>query len=110
MGHGWDHDKNGTHNLYSVWYVEGNGKKVFESEKFSTWWENRIRAEHGIALRAYYSFVSTENGIIPSKNGSLLLPNTRFSSVINIWGTKIARSDANIPPIIRYTLSIPFRY
>jgi RHS repeat-associated protein len=54
----------------TTWYTTSTGTQIPNAEKYSTWWENRIRAEHGMNLREYY-------GIDNGKNvGRILIPFT----------------------------------
>ena len=39
---------------FTTWFNYG-GKSVPNSEKYATHWENKVRSENGISLRAYYT-------------------------------------------------------
>jgi RHS repeat-associated protein len=54
----------------NLWYTAASGAPVLEAEKYSTHVENLIRAEHGLALRAYYSH--TEPALRGEGSGALL--------------------------------------
>lgn len=88
IGHTWDRWENGDVNTSTPWYKAADGTTVFQSEKIATWWENRIRAENGIGLRESYSFIYN-NGVMQGEtSGRLLVPGTRLSEHINIFGSQ----------------------
>jgi hypothetical protein len=109
LGHAWDHDKNRGENIYNTWYKAGNGEEVTQSEKFATWWENRIRAEHGVALREGYSFNASTTPYTVESQGRILQQGTRNSSVINILGGKIPSGPTSVTFPLNI-LFIPYRF
>lgn len=56
-----------------VW-VNIDGKNIYESEKYATYWENLIRLEHDIPLRKYYVLnkddMSNPTLLLDSKNSN----------------------------------------
>jgi len=77
LGQGWDLMDDGKVDR-DFWYSEkdanGGDRDVNNSEKYATWWENRIRAENNLNLR---EFQSQEGNNIPKSR--LLYEGTRMS-------------------------------
>jgi len=87
IGHTWDVWENGYKQANETWYLAADGTEVKQSEKFATWWENRVRAENGVSLREFYSFTFTDNGrVAGEESGRVLIEGTRKSSHINMMG------------------------
>jgi RHS repeat-associated protein len=88
LGHQWDLQTNARTNL-TTWYTATNGEVVTNSEKIATWWENRVRAENGLGLREFYSFIDPGGGATwtpDTAGGRLLVAGTRTSTVVDTTG------------------------
>lgn len=76
--------QNGGQNTGTTWYKASSSEDVSNSDKVATWWENKIRSENHLGLRANYSFVDPGNGgkwTPDPLGGVLLIPGTRNSAV-----------------------------
>ena len=91
------------------WYITGEGKPIRNSEKIATWWENRIRTEHGVSLREGYSYNASTTPYTVEPQGRILVPATRISSVVNIFGTPIPSTNFNFFSPLNI-LKIPYKY
>jgi len=111
LGHQWDLQQNGRTNL-STWYTASNGEQVTNSDKIATWWENRIRAEHGIGLRENYSFITSSNGSLQPDpmGGQVLIPGTTQSSVINSSGHMYSAPTLQSGAVTPYNYKPPVNY
>jgi RHS repeat-associated protein len=72
LAHAWDWAADGKINT-KTWFTMSDGEAIPNAEQYSSHWENRIRAEHGLPLRAFYGI---DNG---AGVGHVLIPSTRMS-------------------------------
>ena len=78
---------------YSIWFTTSDGKKVRKAEISASNYENRIRSENGISLRAYYSSnVYSDAALL---NGSMGIYPTAYSALQPISSRKIMSVTSN---------------
>jgi len=88
---------------YSTWYTTSGGYAVPNAEKFSTHFENLLRAENNVNLRAFYSIGQNAQGA-PIGEGPVLLPGTRVNA-------NFPYINQMIPSLVPgVSITIPFNY
>jgi hypothetical protein len=110
MGHAWDQDLNASKYINSLWYTTSNGKPVYETEKISTWWENKIRTENGIGLRGGYSYDASVSPWKVESNVAILVNGARQSSVVNIFGIPFPKNTNNLHAFLKILMFSPYTY
>jgi hypothetical protein len=107
LGHEFSHVEdilNGTidrSTWYSVTDANGNAVNVTNSEKYATYRENQLRAEHGLSLREFYSPTASGGGYEPSR---ILQRGTSTNSWFTQDPSKLTVTGHDI---ISTTLSLP---
>jgi RHS repeat-associated protein len=89
-----------------------NGKKIFAAEYTAMHWENRVRADNGLSLRAYYG--KDDSGNIVGRNfntitgNSLYFTQQQLSPTIQ-WQSQIIDNRAQMAPT-SVMINVPFKY
>jgi RHS repeat-associated protein len=83
LAHAWDLASDGKIDT-KTWFTMSDGKAIPNAEKYASHWENRIRGENGLPLRAFYG-IDNDAGV-----GRVIIPSSRMSpNYIQMFGPYI---------------------